>query len=145
MNREDRFCNRLRTIFESIFISLVCFGFAVTVCATTITGCGTGSVDKGGFQTAHADSGAVTSPLATALAKTVSPASVPAVLNAVEDAHMEYLNAYESYVKHLRENGPQTMETLHALVDYQKKYQTYQRILAASQLGSGAAPVSSDH
>ncbi len=49
----------------------------------------------------------------------------------LEKAHKEYLEAYEAYVQALRENGPQTMETLNALADYQKKYQLYQMILRA--------------
>ncbi|HNV70759.1 MAG TPA: hypothetical protein PKO06_13745, partial [Candidatus Ozemobacteraceae bacterium] len=51
--------------------------------------------------------------------------------NPLEKAHKEYLEAYETYVQALRENGPQTMETLNALADYQKKYQLYQMILRA--------------
>lgn len=51
----------------------------------------------------------------------------------LEKAHKEYLEAYEAYVQALRENGPQTMETLNALADYQKKYQLYQMILRAQE------------
>ncbi len=46
-------------------------------------------------------------------------------------AEKEYLAAYDNYVKMLRESGPQTMETLQALADYQKKYQIYQMLLNA--------------
>lgn len=60
-----------------------------------------------------------------------SNASAPAVENALEKAHQDYLNAYERYVQLLRESGPHAMDTLNALADYQKKYQLYQRMQAA--------------
>jgi len=44
-------------------------------------------------------------------------------------AQKEYQKAYDVYVKMLRESGPQTLETLNALADYQKKYQIYQMLL----------------
>ncbi|MBF0547796.1 MAG: hypothetical protein HQM08_25385 [Candidatus Riflebacteria bacterium] len=50
--------------------------------------------------------------------------------NVLEKTHQEYLRSYEKYVQMLREKGPQTMETLEALADYQKNYQLYQKILA---------------
>ncbi|MBP7634872.1 hypothetical protein KBA41_11945 [Candidatus Ozemobacteraceae bacterium] len=68
----------------------------------------------------------------------VTPASAPvsqppnasaAVERTLEDAHMAYLAAYDRYVKMLRESGPQTMETLGALAEYQRKYQTYQLMI----------------
>lgn len=52
-----------------------------------------------------------------------------AVRRTLEDAHKEYLAAYERYVRMLRESGPQTMETLNALAEYQRKYQTWQLML----------------
>jgi len=52
----------------------------------------------------------------------------------LEKAQKEYLAAYEKYVKTLRESGPQTLETLHALADYQKKYQLYQTLLEAQKV-----------
>ncbi len=52
-------------------------------------------------------------------------------LSPVEMAHKEYLFAYNEYVRLTRESGPQTMETLQALADYQKKYRIYQMILKA--------------
>jgi len=51
----------------------------------------------------------------------------------IEEAHQSYLRAYENYVKMLRESGPQTMETLIALADYQKRYQIYQMLLGADK------------
>lgn len=60
-----------------------------------------------------------------------STASAPAVENALEKAHQDYLNAYERYVQLLRESGPHAMDTLNALADYQKKYQLFQRMSAA--------------
>jgi hypothetical protein len=53
-------------------------------------------------------------------------------LSPLEMAHKEYLFAYNEYVRLTRESGPQTMETLQALADYQKKYRIYQMILKAS-------------
>lgn len=47
----------------------------------------------------------------------------------LEYAQKEYLNAYNEYVRLLRESGPQTIETLHALALYQNKYQIYQMLL----------------
>lgn len=47
----------------------------------------------------------------------------------LEYAQKEYLNAYNEYVRLLRESGPQTIETLHALALYQNKYQLYQMLL----------------
>lgn len=44
-------------------------------------------------------------------------------------AHREYLSAYNTYVMLLRESGPQTMETLEALANYQKKYQLYRMLM----------------
>mgnify|MGYP001569171019 CR=1 FL=1 len=53
----------------------------------------------------------------------------------LEKSHKEYLQAYEKYVQTLRESGPQTLETLYALADYQKKYQIYQMVLNAQSGG----------
>jgi len=68
-----------------------------------------------------------------------SVATLPAVENALEQAHQEYQVAYDKYVKMLRESGPQTLDTLNALADYQKKYQLYQRMLSDTQGGNGVA------
>lgn len=51
----------------------------------------------------------------------------------IEYAQKEYLDAYNDYVRLLRESGPQTIETLQALALYQKKYQIYQMILKAEK------------
>ncbi|HNW36084.1 MAG TPA: hypothetical protein PKM25_14195 [Candidatus Ozemobacteraceae bacterium] len=56
-----------------------------------------------------------------------------AMERSLETAHKEYLAAYDRYVKMLRESGPQTMETLSALAEYQRKYQTYQLFLSATK------------
>lgn len=73
---------------------------------------------------------AVTPALATAAQASNATAAVERTL---EDAHKEYLAAYDRYVKLLRESGPQTMETLGALAEYQRKYQTYQLMLGSSK------------
>lgn len=43
-------------------------------------------------------------------------------------AYRAYQQAYDKYVRSLRESGPQTMETLQALAEYQKNYQVYQML-----------------
>lgn len=52
-------------------------------------------------------------------------------LSPLEYAQKEYLDAYNDYVRLLRESGPQTIDTLQALASYQKKYQIYQMLLKA--------------
>lgn len=52
-------------------------------------------------------------------------------LSPLEYAQKEYLDAYNEYVRLLRESGPQTIETLQSLAMYQKKYQIYQMLLKA--------------
>ncbi len=66
-------------------------------------------------------------------AQTAPPAALAtdAAANALEQAHLAYQKAYEQYVRQLRESGPQTMDTLNALADYQKKYQIYQMLVGA--------------
>ena len=49
----------------------------------------------------------------------------------VDDSQKNYQEAYNEYVRCLRECGPQSVETLQALADYQNKYQIYQMILKA--------------
>ncbi len=71
-------------------------------------------------------------------ARAVLPARAPATAtptagSALEQAHQAYQAAYENYVRMLRESGPQTMETLNALADYQKKYQIYQMLMSAEK------------
>jgi uncharacterized lipoprotein NlpE involved in copper resistance len=53
------------------------------------------------------------------------------ICSPLELAQKEYLAAYDNYVRLLRESGPQTIETLQALAEYQKKYQLYQMLLKA--------------
>jgi len=52
-------------------------------------------------------------------------------LSPIEYAQKEYLASYNEYVRLLRESGPQTIETLQALAQYQKNYQIYQMLLKA--------------
>lgn len=61
----------------------------------------------------------------------IAPPDSTSVL--IDNVQKEYLAAYEKYVKTLRENGPQTIETLHALADYQKKYRMYQMMLQSQR------------
>jgi len=63
----------------------------------------------------------------------VAPAKSLANLSPLEKAQKEYLAAYDNYVRLLRESGPQTLETLQALADYQKKYQIYQMLVMAEK------------
>ena len=60
-------------------------------------------------------------------------ASQPAKISPLESAQKEYLASYDQYVRLLRESGPQTLDTLQALADYQKKYQIYQMLLKAEK------------
>lgn len=73
----------------------------------------------------------VLTPASSPIGQTANASS--AVERTLEDAHREYLAAYDRYVKMLRESGPQTMETLGALAEYQRKYQTYQLMLGSSK------------
>ena len=54
-------------------------------------------------------------------------------ISPLDYAQKEYLDAYNDYVRLLRESGPQTIETLQALALYQKKYQIYQMLLKADE------------
>lgn len=68
------------------------------------------------------------------------PASQTAKIPPIEAAHNDYLAAYDNYVRLLRESGPQTLDTLQALADYQKKYQFYQMLLKADKEGAFTRP-----
>ena len=61
----------------------------------------------------------------------VASLSIPVKHSPIEVAHAEYLQAYDEYVRLLRQSGPQTRKTLHALAEYQKKYRIYQMLLEA--------------
>ena len=50
-------------------------------------------------------------------------------LSAIDEAQKNYQDSYNEYVRCLREVGPQKIETLKALSDYQKKYHIYQKLL----------------
>ncbi len=58
-------------------------------------------------------------------------ASATVKLSPLELAQKQYLDAYNEYVRLLRESGPQTIDTLQALAIYQKQYQIYQMLLKA--------------
>lgn len=113
----------LRCLFRGLLIAGIAF-----IC----TGCRESATPVTAAATA-------TSPSAVQAVKPAAAPSVPtanassAVERTLEDAHREYLAAYDRYVKMLRESGPQTMETLGALAEYQRKYQTYQLMLGSSK------------
>lgn len=50
-------------------------------------------------------------------------------LSEIDEAQRNYQDSYNEYVRCLREVGPQKIETLKALSDYQKKYHIYQKLL----------------
>ena len=52
-------------------------------------------------------------------------------LTSIDKAQKNYQEAYNEYVRCLRELGPQRIETLQALTLYQKNYHIYQAILKA--------------
>ena len=118
---------------------------AVVALAVCLTGCqfqrvAAASPDGGKPAAGPAAPLAAISPqTATQLVATAVPSvnlatpPAPAVENALEKAHQEYLNAYERYVQYLRERGPHSLDTLNALADYQKKYQLYQRMQSAGR------------
>ena len=62
-----------------------------------------------------------------------SAKKVEMTIATLDKAQKEYLTAYDRYVKMLRESGPQTMDTLNALAEYQKKYRLYQTLLDAQK------------
>ena len=59
------------------------------------------------------------------------PAASAERLSPLELSQKQYLDAYNDYVRLLRESGPQTIDTLQALAIYQKQYQIYQMLLKA--------------
>lgn len=84
------------------------------------------------------DSAAVTqvasfssAPFQASTISVIASEPVKSKLTPLEVAQKEYLKAYDEYVRLLRESGPQTIETLQALADYQKRYQIYQMVLNA--------------
>ena len=50
-------------------------------------------------------------------------------ISEIDAAQKEYQDSYNEYVRCLREIGPQKIETLKALSNYQKKYHIYQKLL----------------
>ena len=82
-----------------------------------------------------ASSTPVFAPGAPTQASTISVPATPArkIGSPLEAAQKDYLAAYDEYVRLLRESGPQTMDTLQALAEYQKKYQIYQMLLRAEK------------
>ncbi|HNX76159.1 MAG TPA: hypothetical protein PLM07_10500 [Candidatus Rifleibacterium sp.] len=64
-------------------------------------------------------------------ASTTAAAATAEHLSPLELSQKQYLDAYNDYVRLLRESGPQTIDTLQALAIYQKQYQIYQMLLKA--------------
>lgn len=50
-------------------------------------------------------------------------------ISEIDAAQKDYQDSYNEYVRCLREIGPQKIETLKALSNYQKKYHIYQKLL----------------
>lgn len=69
---------------------------------------------------------------ASAATKVATP-SLPVKRSPIEVAHKEYIEAYDEYVRLLRQEGPQTRKTLNALAEYQRKYRVYQMLLDAQK------------
>lgn len=105
---------------------------AIALAALTTTGCEKKAVPEAVPST---DPRAGMISMAPAQQDTVEAAANPASsaqrLSPIELTQKEYLDAYNEYVRLLRESGPQTIETLQALAIYQKKYQIYQMLLKA--------------
>jgi hypothetical protein len=73
----------------------------------------------------------------TSVASVTKKASTSKLLSGpTEEAHRDYIAAYNEYVRLLRESGPQTLETLQALQFYQQKYKIYQMLLKAENEGN---------
>lgn len=108
------------------------FALALIV-LTLLTGCGPQPQSTGlppGSPAVRAPTGATS---AETLSARMPTPHTPKLANPLDSAQKAYLQAYEQYVKLLRESGPQTLETLTALADYQRKYQTYQMMLRAQE------------
>jgi len=128
----------------TLLVAAVLFGMSLSGCQmNTVSAAGS---DPGKAVASAAAPAPVISPQTATVVNDVGAksiarpmnASAPAVENALEKAHQDYLNAYERYVQLLRESGPHSMDTLNALANYQKKYQLFQRMQAA-----GTTPVTS--
>lgn len=107
-------------------------GLLIACIAFTCTGCRESAAPVP--SAAHVPSSSAVSIATPASASVSQPSNASAAVErTLEGAHREYLAAYDRYVKMLRESGPQTMETLGALAEYQRKYQTYQLMLGSSK------------
>ncbi|PKL48928.1 MAG: hypothetical protein CVV42_08005 [Candidatus Riflebacteria bacterium HGW-Riflebacteria-2] len=82
-------------------------------------------------QTGSSSQALSTDPIQVNTVETSVKQTKPLKISPLEYAQKEYLDAYNDYVRLLRESGPQTIETLQALALYQKKYQIYQMLLKA--------------
>ncbi|OGK11016.1 MAG: hypothetical protein A2W80_00360 [Candidatus Riflebacteria bacterium GWC2_50_8] len=99
--------------------------------ACTMIGCSQNN-DLPGPQTGSDSKLLSSDPVQVSTVETSSTATAQSIkISPLEYAQKEYLDAYNEYVRLLRESGPQTIDTLQALALYQKKYQIYQMVLKA--------------
>ncbi|EKD83511.1 MAG: hypothetical protein ACD_39C00625G0003 [uncultured bacterium] len=99
--------------------------------AFTMSGCSQNN-DLPGPQTGSDSKLLSSDPVQVSTVETSSTATAQSIkISPLEYAQKEYLDAYNEYVRLLRESGPQTIDTLQALALYQKKYQIYQMVLKA--------------
>jgi len=107
----------------------ICLAFVLTA-ATLLHGCGENpelSVQQPGSGSQILS----TDPVQASTVETSVKPGKTLKISPLEYSQKEYLDAYNEYVRLLRESGPQTIETLQALALYQKKYQIYQMLLKA--------------
>jgi hypothetical protein len=99
--------------------------------AVAITGCSQ-NPDLSPPQTGSDSRLLSSDPVQMTTVETSNPTTTRAIkISPLEYAQKEYLEAYNEYVRLLRESGPQTIDTLQALALYQKKYQIYQMLVKA--------------
>ncbi|HEY9071269.1 MAG TPA: hypothetical protein VIV61_13510 [Candidatus Ozemobacteraceae bacterium] len=110
-------------------------GFSRVLCVTGLVVLCTGCRDSGTPGATPLSARQATAPASITVSEPARAVTTgtAAIARTLESAHQEYLAAYDRYVKLLRESGPQTMETLGALAEYQRKYQTYQMLLGTSR------------
>ncbi len=110
-------------------------GFTRVLCVAGLVVLCTGCRDSGTTRSTPvpAPAAAVATPAALSGPTRTLATGAAAVERTLESAHTDYLEAYDRYVKLLRESGPQTMDTLGALAEYQRKYQTYQMMLGTAK------------
>jgi hypothetical protein len=124
------------TLFLSLLLSFGCTEKPKDKDSAIIRACA-GSIPASSKQHANADSNVAITQTNTNIDDKQSDYKVATnqniKLSPIEYAQKEYLDAYNDYVRLLRESGPQTIETLQALAIYQKKYQIYQMLLKAAE------------